>query len=87
MPATLTASKYDKLISDLSSILEKGKQTAISAVNQIRLETYWTMGKRLAEAHELADPNQEDSLMSRLSEDLRSHSGIWNSLAFRRRLQ
>ncbi len=71
MSQALTSSKYDKLISDLSTILEKGKQTAISAVNQIRLETYWTMGKRLAEAQELTDPNQESSLMSRLSEDLK----------------
>ncbi len=70
MTTALTPSKYDKLISDLSAILEKGRQKALSAVNQIKLETYWTMGERMAEAKELADPNQESSLMSRLSEDL-----------------
>lgn len=51
MPTALIPSKYDKLISDLSAILEKGK--------------------RLAEAQELADPNQENAFMSRLSEDLK----------------
>ena len=70
MTTTLTAKKYEKLISDLSAILNKGRQAALSAVNQIKLETYWKMGERLAEAQELADPDQESSLMSRLSEDL-----------------
>ena len=53
------------------AILEKGKEKALSAVNQIRLETYWKMGQRLVAAHELDDPNEESSLMSRLSEDLK----------------
>ena len=70
MTTALTPSKYDKLISDLSTILEKGRQKALSAVNQIKLETYWKMGERMAEAQELADPDQASSLMSRLSEDL-----------------
>jgi len=67
----LTPARYDKLTTDLLAILEKGKEKALSAVNQIRLETYWKMGKRLADAHELDDPNEESSLMSRLSEDLK----------------
>ena len=71
MTTALTPARYDKLTTDLLAILEKGKEKALSAVNQIRLETYWKMGKRLAEAQELEDPNQEISLMSRLSEDLK----------------
>jgi len=70
MTTALTAPKYEKLISDLSAILNKGRQDALSAVNQIKLDTYWKMGERLAEAQELADSDQESSLMSRLSEDL-----------------
>ena len=72
MVTVLTTAKYDKLITDLTAILEKGKQSAVSAVNQIKLETYWKMGQRLAEAQELADPNEASSLMSRLSEDLKT---------------
>ena len=70
MTTALTAPKYEKLISDLSAILNKGRQDALSAVNQIKLDTYWKMGERMAEAQELADPDQESSLMSRLSESL-----------------
>src|SRR3989338_6227835 len=71
MTTALTPLKYDKLATDLLAILEKGKEKALSAVNQIRLETYWKMGQRLVAAQELADPNQESSLMSRLSADLK----------------
>ena len=39
MTTALTPSKYTKLISDLSAILDKGRQDALSAVNQIKLET------------------------------------------------
>lgn len=71
MTNTLTPSRYDKLISDLVIILDKGRQYALSAVNQIKLETYWKMGERMAGAQELADPDQASSLMSKLSEDLK----------------
>ena len=71
MITALTPSKYEKLVSDLTAILEKGRQSAVSAVNQIKLETYWKIGERLAEAQELADPEQASSLMSHLSEDLK----------------
>ena len=71
MTTALTPARYDKLTTDLLAILERGKEKALSAVNQIRLVTYWKMGQRLVAAQELADPNQESSLMSRLSADLK----------------
>ena len=67
---TLTVTSYQKLISDLTSVLEKGHQTAVHVLNEIRLNTYWKMGKRLAAANELADASESDTF-TRLSGDLK----------------
>ena len=39
----------DKLISDIRSIIEQGRQQAYSAANQIAVLTYWHIGRRIVE--------------------------------------
>jgi len=68
----LTETKaYQSLVNDLSDLLAKGQQAALNAVNEIRVSTYWQMGKRMAELKELADPDQASGLTAKLSEDLK----------------
>ncbi len=62
---------YQSLVKDLSDLLTKGQQAALNAVNEIRVSTYWQMGKRMTEMKELADPAQATGLTAKLSEDLK----------------
>ena len=72
MAAELTETEsYRKLLDDLKELIESGQQAAINAVNEIRVSTYWQMGKRMAELKELADPEQASGLTAKLSEDLK----------------
>ncbi len=72
MATELTERKaYQSLVNDLSDLLAKGQQAALNAVNEIRVSTYWQMGKRMAELKELADPDQASGLTAKLSEDLK----------------
>lgn len=61
---------YRKLVEDLKGLLEKGRAEAEAEVNRIRVETYWKMGKRIAEMKEAADPAEEGQLISTISDDL-----------------
>ena len=70
---------YRKLVEDLKTLLERGRQEAEAEVNRIRVETYWKMGKRIAEMKEAADPAEEGQLISSLSEGL----GLDTSLLYR----
>ncbi len=65
-----TESSYQSLVQDLGKILQQGQQSALNAVNEIRLKTYWEMGKRLSQAKELADPSVSSSLFNQLAADL-----------------
>lgn len=72
MPADLVETEsYQNLLSDLKELIEKGQQAALNAVNEIRVSTYWQMGKRMAELKELTDPEQASRLTAKLSEDLK----------------
>ncbi len=71
MSKALIPIKYNKLVSDLSTILEKGKQDAMNAVNDLRLQTYWKMGQRMAKASELSSSSQINPVMSQLAKDLK----------------
>lgn len=62
---SVSTTTYQTLFTDLSIIIKQGQQQALSAVNQIKLKTYWEMGKRMSEANQLAD-----SSMTQLATDL-----------------
>ena len=61
---------YNSLVKDLSGFIEEAQKAALSALNEIRVSTYWKMGKRMAEVQELADLTQAKTLIGRLAEDL-----------------
>ena len=47
---TVNTKDYSDLITDLKTLISQGQEQALSAVNKIRLETYWQMGKKMSEA-------------------------------------
>jgi endonuclease YncB( thermonuclease family) len=64
------ASAYDSLLTDLQALIEAGRQNAMDAINKIRLDTYWQMGKRLVSVKEELQESTAGSLITKLSEDL-----------------
>ena len=40
---------YSKLITDLASLIEQGRKTAVRYVNTALVATYWFMGRRVVE--------------------------------------
>ena len=40
---------YDSLITNISTILEKGRQQVYAVVNEILIKTYWEIGKQIVE--------------------------------------
>lgn len=70
MPDLVETESYTGLVADLKDLIAKGQQAALAAVNEIKVATYWEMGKRMSELKELADPEQAAGLVPRLAEDL-----------------
>ena len=70
MPDLVETQSYNQLIGDLKSLIVKGQQAALNAINEIKVSTYWEMGKRMLELKELSDPDQASGLVPRLAEDL-----------------
>lgn len=72
MPETkiLTDSRYQKLLTDLRKCLKEGKETAQRAASQILIQTYWQIGKRIAEEELTERANYGDSILVDLAEDL-----------------
>ena len=66
----LTPATYQRLISDLSQILDEGRRQAVIAVNETILKTYWEMGKRLNEEKDLVDSANAGTFMNKLADDL-----------------
>ena len=80
MANELTETKaYQKLRDDLVIILQKGQQDALNQLNEIRLTTYWQMGRRLAEEKESLESSESATFMKRLADDL----GLELSLFYR----
>lgn len=71
MAQELTPSVYHRLVSDLARILVQGRQSALAAVNQTILKTYWDMGKRISASKELATGSQADTFFKQLANDLK----------------
>src|SRR3989344_4726390 len=72
---------YSAILKDIKSLLEKAKLQAYKAVDNIRVQTYWQVGERIAR-EELTYKGRADygeNLISRLSKDL----GFDNRLIYR----
>lgn len=79
MPDLVETQSYTQLVADLKDLIARGQQAAIVAVNEIKVSTYWEMGKRMSGMKELADSDQASGLVPQLAEDL----GIDPTLVYR----
>ena len=68
---------YSKLITDLASLIEKGRRTAVRYVNTVLVATYWLMGRRIVEYEQKGKERAEygGELLQKLSQDLNSRFG------------
>jgi len=83
MPRSLAKSSYQKLVTDLRSLIEKGREAALQAMADIRVRTYWQLGQRLHRAKEIPKKGSAVDLMQRLGEDLHlDPSVLYRSLKF-----
>ncbi len=73
MPPTtdlLTTRQYTKLLADLRQIIGEGKQEAERAAAQALLESYWSIGKRIAKEKLTTRANFHNAILADLSADL-----------------
>src|SRR3989338_5925354 len=64
------SNSYQKLRNDLTTLLQQGQQEALAKLNEIRIKTYWEMGKRLGAEKEMIDSADAGVFMNRLAVDL-----------------
>jgi len=63
---------YSSLITDLASLIEQGRKTAVRHVNTALVATYWLVGRRIVEYEQKGKERAEygDVLLERLAKDL-----------------
>jgi predicted nuclease of restriction endonuclease-like (RecB) superfamily len=63
---------YSKLITDLASLIEHGRKTAVRYVNTALVITYWLIGRRIVEYEQKGKERAEygEVLLERLAKDL-----------------
>ena len=69
--------KYNGLISDIGSLLEQSKKRAYSQINQILVQTYWEIGRRIVEFEQGGEIRAKLGirLLDKLSKDLKLQYG------------
>jgi endonuclease YncB( thermonuclease family) len=81
----VTQTDYQSLVTDLQSLIEKGREQALQAITDIRIKTYWDIGKRLHQDKEIPKKGSASEIMQRLGEDLHlDPSVLYRSLKFYR---
>ncbi len=68
---------YSSLITDLASLIEQGRKTAVRYVNTALVATYWLMGRRFVEYEQKGKERAEygEVLLEQLAKDLSSRFG------------
>lgn len=68
---------YSKLITDLASLIEQGRKTAVRYVNTALVATYWFMGRRVVEYEQKGKERAEygEALLKKISTDLTPRFG------------
>lgn len=68
---------YQRLVSEVSVLLEEARRTAVRTVNTILTATYWEIGRRIVEFEQGGKAKAEygEKLISRLAADLTSKHG------------
>ena len=68
---------YSKLITDLASLIEQGRKTAVRYVNTALVATYWFMGRRIVEYEQKGKERAKygEALLKKISADLTTRFG------------
>ncbi len=68
---------YDQLISDIGTLLEKGRRAAARSINTLLVETYWHIGRQIVEYEQKGAEKAEygSLLLKRLAKDLKARYG------------
>ncbi|MHB8280543.1 MAG: PDDEXK nuclease domain-containing protein [Candidatus Humimicrobiaceae bacterium] len=68
---------YSRLITNLTSLIEQGRKTAVRYVNTALVATYWLMGRRIVEYEQKGKERAEygEELLQKLSQDLNRRFG------------
>lgn len=77
MKKVIRAQNYSTLITDLASLIEQGRKTAVRYVNTALVATYWLIGRRIVEHEQKGKERAEygEVLLDRLANDLISKFG------------
>jgi endonuclease YncB( thermonuclease family) len=70
MPTTLTAQQYTTLLRDLRRIISEGQQEAQRAAAQSLIESYWSIGRRIAKERLNTRAAYHNAILTDLSRDL-----------------
>lgn len=73
----ITDRNYGKLLSNIGALLEEGRKKAVKQVNNIVVNTYWSIGEKIVEFEQEGKEKADygSKLLSRLSKDLKSEYG------------
>lgn len=73
----LSSSRYGRLVSDISGLLEQARRSAVRSVNSILAATYWEIGRRIVEYEQGGRARAEygEEILVRLAEDLTAKHG------------
>jgi predicted nuclease of restriction endonuclease-like (RecB) superfamily len=73
----VSSPEYERLVSDISDLLERARRTAARSVNNILTVTYWEIGRRIVEHEQGGQPRAGygEELLVRLSQDLSAKYG------------
>ncbi len=68
---------YNKLVSDIGTLLNNGRKQMANAVNTSMVQTYWSIGKHIVEFEQKGNERAEygSNLINRLSRDLTERYG------------
>ena len=68
---------YSKLVTDLTSLIEQGRKTAVRYVNTALVATYWFMGRRIVEYEQKGKERAKygEALLKKISTDLTTRFG------------
>ena len=64
--------QYDRLLADISGLLEQARRTAVRSVNAVLTSAYWQIGRRIVEQEQHGEKRagHGGQLIERLSQDL-----------------
>jgi hypothetical protein len=71
------ASSYNRILADVSALLEEARHSSARAINSIMTATYWAIGRRIVEKEQGGEARAEygKELIAGLSRDLTARFG------------